>query len=132
MEAIVAQPVEDGQESKSPTAAVSEVLGESTKFLERVGLETPSHKNSRRGVSSRVEELEAELHIEKQGASQLRDQLEAQQQDLDALKKKAEESEAAREKSLEELGFLKDKIADTDALLRRLLNCNQGQVNPTP
>lgn len=132
MEAIMAQLVEDGQESKSPTVAISEVLGESTKFLERVGLETPSQKSSRRGVSSRVEELEAELHIEKQGASQLRDQLEAQQQDLDALKKKAEESEAARKKSLEEIGFLKDKIADTDALLRRLLNCNQGQVNPTP
>jgi hypothetical protein len=62
MEAMMEEPVQEGQEPMSPGRAVREVVGAST-FLEVVGLE-PKTK-SRGSVSSRLEALTAELERDK-------------------------------------------------------------------
>ena len=60
MEAIMAEPVQDGQEPKSATEAVSQVLQAST-FLQNVGLQSASKKSSRGGISLQVEEFRMHL-----------------------------------------------------------------------
>ena len=58
------------------------------------------------------------------------DQLHCQQDELEALKKKVEESEEAREKQTEEIGNLKKQAEETNALLRRLFTLNKDYVTP--
>ncbi|CAD6255275.1 unnamed protein product [Miscanthus lutarioriparius] len=76
-------------------------------------------------AAARVQELEVEVAAEKQGAAALRDQLHGQQDELEALKKKVEESEEAREKQTEEIGNLKKQLDETNALLRQLFTLNK-------
>jgi len=72
MEAIVAEPEHDGQHIKSSTDAVSEVLPQSSKFLYNVGIISSSKSSTRVGVSSKVQELQAQLEMEKQEKAELR------------------------------------------------------------
>ena len=88
MEALVAEPGVEGKESKTPTEAVAQVLA-SSKFLQNVGLVPATKKSCNGGDPTRVAELKAKLESEKQNSLAVRAQ-------LDALKKKVEESEEAR------------------------------------
>ena len=63
------------------------------------------------------QELEAEVQVEKQGAATL-------QEKFKVLLQKFVESEAARDKNLEEIEALKKHAEETDAILRRLFNVN--------
>jgi hypothetical protein len=76
MEAMVATPVEDGQQLSSPTEVVSIVLPRSSLFLRNVGLQSASKKSSTTLVSAKVQQLE--------------DQLETEWQEKDGLQKEVE------------------------------------------
>jgi len=86
MEVIVAE-LENGQNVKSSTDAVSEVLPQSSKFLQNVGIPSSSKSSTRVGVSSKVQELQAQLEMEKQEKAKL-------QLEMDSLKLLAQESES--------------------------------------
>jgi hypothetical protein len=57
MEAMVEAPVKDGQQLKSPTEVVSNVLPRSSLFLCNVALQSTSMKSSTTPVSAKVQEL---------------------------------------------------------------------------
>jgi hypothetical protein len=117
MEALVAEPGVEGKESKTPTEAVAQVLS-SSKFLYNIGLVHATKKSYNGGHPTRVAELEAELESEKQNSLEVRAQ-------LDALKKKVEESEEARAKELENINDLQKGADETNALLRHLFSLNK-------
>ena len=82
MEAIMAEPVEVGQEPKSPTKVLSQVLPRS-KFLQTAGIVATTVKRSGKAVvAARVQELELELEAEKQELAALKDKVEAQKDKL--------------------------------------------------
>jgi hypothetical protein len=114
MEALVAEPGVEGKESNTPTEAVAQVLS-SSKFLHNIGLVSATNKSYNGSDPTRVAELEAELESEKQNSL-------AQ---LDALKKKVEESEEGRAKELEKINDLQKGADETNALLRRLFSLNK-------
>ncbi|CAN6289597.1 unnamed protein product [Urochloa humidicola] len=123
MKAIVAEPTQEGQDPKTATEAVAQVLPRS-KFLQNVGLEAPAPKKSATtAVRARVQELEAEVQAERQGSAALRFQIEYNQ--LEALMSKYEETEAANQKQQQELETLKKQGEETNSLLRRLLSLNK-------
>jgi len=103
MEAIVAEPEHDGQHIKSSTDAVSEVLPQSSKFLYNVGIISSSKSSTRVGVSSKVQELQAQLEMEKQEKAELR-------LEMDSLKLQAQESESTMVKQSHEVDRLKDTL----------------------
>jgi hypothetical protein len=117
METKIAEPVEDGCEPKSVNDVVSKVLCEKTKknqFLQNVGIK-------RRGGGSSAasrHELEAQLVLEKQTSSDLRDLVNIQRQQLDEMVKKQQSTEEERAKHDEEM---KQRQVETDALLRCLM-----------
>lgn len=115
MEAIEAAPMQEGQQSLSSTEIVSKVLPKSSTFLQNVGLPTLK-PSSRSAVSSQVWELQAQLEAKeqefvqlKQESAQLKQEVASQAYEIDSLKKGQQE---------------------THALLRQLINFNQGQVTP--
>lgn len=115
MEAIEAAPMQEGQQSLSSTEIVSKVLPKSSTFLQNVGLPT-SKPSSRSAVGSQVRELQAQLEAKeqesaqlKQESAQLKQEVASQAHEIDSLKKGQQE---------------------THALLRQLINFNQGQVTP--
>lgn len=111
MEDIVANAAE-GNQVKTPTEAVAEVLT-SPKFLENVGIQSKTSKRrSKAADDARVQDLEAQLEVERQGAALVRNE-------LDELKQKVVESEEARAKDAEKWEKASEK---TNALLRRLLS----------
>jgi hypothetical protein len=57
MEEMVAAPVQDGQQPKSPTEVVSNVLLGSSVFLCNVDLQSASKKSSTTTVSAKVQQL---------------------------------------------------------------------------
>jgi hypothetical protein len=65
MEAMVGAPVEDGQQSKSPTEVVSNVLLTSSLFLRNVGLQSASKKSSTTLVSAKVQQLQDQIENER-------------------------------------------------------------------
>ncbi|WVZ83930.1 hypothetical protein U9M48_031024, partial [Paspalum notatum var. saurae] len=104
MEAIVAETGHEGQEPKSPTEVVSQVLPKSSTFLQNVGI-MPANKTRSGGTSSlQVQQLQAQLEAEKQESAGLR-------QELDTLKTSAQEAEA-------KIDSLQNKEDETNALLR--------------
>jgi len=110
MEDIMTHPAE-GQQPKNPAEAVAKVLT-STKFLENVSIQQKAIKRRKKSVDdARVQQLEAQLELEKQGAALVRDELEE-------LKKKVAESEEARAKDIEKW---EKGAEETNLLLRRLL-----------
>ena len=117
MEALVVEPGVEGKESKTPTEAVAQVLS-SSKILHNIGLVPATKKSCNGGDPTRVAELEAELESEKQNSLEVRAQ-------LDALKKKVEESEEARAKELEKINDLQKGVDETNALLRHLFSLNK-------
>ena len=109
MEAIEAEPMQEGQQSMSSIEIVSKVLPKSSTFLQNVGLPT-SKPSSRSAVSSQVWELQAQLEAKEQESAQLKQEVASQAHEIDSLKKEQQE---------------------THALLRQLiLHFNQGQVTP--
>ncbi|CAN6300521.1 unnamed protein product [Urochloa humidicola] len=136
MEAIIAEPADEGQVQKTPVEAVAQVLPSSS-FLQNVGLEQVAPKRSVKSTAAaRVEELQAEVEAEKQGSAVLRDELDSQQDELETLKKKVEESEEAREMQSEEIEKLKKQAEEnkkhseeTNALLRRLFSLNKVVIS---
>ncbi|CAN6166218.1 unnamed protein product [Urochloa humidicola] len=124
MEAIVAEPTEEGEEPKTAVDAVLEVLP-SSKFLQNVGLETSApKKNATTAVHARVHELEAEVEAERQKSATLTSQIEYQQNQLEVLTSKIEETEVTKQKQQEEIDILKKQGEETNSLLRRLLRLN--------
>jgi hypothetical protein len=57
MEEMVAAPAQDGQQPKSPTEVVSNVLLGSSVFLCNVDLQSASKKSSTTTVSAKVQQL---------------------------------------------------------------------------
>jgi hypothetical protein len=72
----VVAPVEDGQQLKSPTEVVSNVLPRSSLFLCNVGLKSASKKSSTSLVSVKVQQLQDQLEIERQEKGGLREGVE--------------------------------------------------------
>ncbi|TVU17520.1 hypothetical protein EJB05_33560, partial [Eragrostis curvula] len=102
----------------SPNEIFSEVLPRS-KFLQTAGIVAAAPKrNGKAAVSSRVQELESELEVEKRGAEALRDQLDAQQLEMGDLKKRVQDSDA-------QIEALKQQAAETNIILRKLLMLNK-------
>ncbi|TVU04268.1 hypothetical protein EJB05_50162, partial [Eragrostis curvula] len=99
MEAILAEPVEEGQVPKTPAEAITQVLP-STKFLQKIGQDPASTKRSAKSAA-RVRELEAEVEATKQGAAALKDKIEE-------LEKKVADSEEGRENQLGEIEELRN------------------------
>jgi hypothetical protein len=64
MEAMVVAPVEDGQQLKSPTEVVSNVLPRSSLFLHNVGFQSAYKKSSTMLVSTTVQQLQDQLETE--------------------------------------------------------------------
>ncbi|KAG2564647.1 hypothetical protein PVAP13_7NG087345 [Panicum virgatum] len=122
IEVIVDEPEHDGQHVKSSTNAVSEVLPQSSKFLQNVGIPSSSKSSTRVGVSSKVQELQAQLEMEKQEKAKL-------QLEMDTIKSQAQQSEAAMTKQSEEIESLKKTVQDCSGILRQMITF-QGQVPP--
>jgi len=116
--------VGDGEESIDVTDVVSEVLVKKTKknrFLVNVGMKSlPDADN----VESQ-RELEAELVVERQTTNDLRQIVRTQQQQMDEMVKRFQESEATRARQEEEL---KKKQAETDALIKGLMSMIPGSL----
>ncbi|WVZ90597.1 hypothetical protein U9M48_036882, partial [Paspalum notatum var. saurae] len=115
MESILDEPVDEGQLPKSAADIVAQVVPTGRKFLKNVGMNL-SYKKSN---CSQVKELQAELQIERQEKTELRQQ-------LDDLKM---QSEAARAKQAEEIEALKRNSLENNSLLRQLLQFSQGHSN---
>ena len=97
--------MQEGQQLMSSIEIVAKVVPQSSTFLQNVGLST-SKPSSRSAVSSQVWELQAQLEAKEQESAQLKL---AKHMGNDSLKKGQQE---------------------TNALLRQLINFNQGQVTP--
>uniref|UniRef100_J3LR70 Uncharacterized protein n=1 Tax=Oryza brachyantha TaxID=4533 RepID=J3LR70_ORYBR len=111
-------PLDDGEESKDVTDAVFEVLGQKNKkngFLANVGMKTFLRADN----AESQRELQAELVAEQQTSNDLRELVKTQQQQMDEMMKKFQESETARARQDEEL---KNKQAETDALIKGLMS----------
>ncbi|KAM3354279.1 hypothetical protein ACQJBY_025131 [Aegilops geniculata] len=116
MEKMKDAPVPEGEEPKSAAEIVEEVLKMEVKqstFLRNVGLQS-SRNNSGKAtaaVASHVRDLEQKLE-----RSEL--QAEVMQEELAAIKMKAQEAEAARDKELE---LLRKKSQEQDEKLAHLM-----------
>ena len=105
-------PVPEGEEPKSAVESVEQVLKTEVKqstFLRNVGLEQKSSRNGK--VAAHVRDLEQKLE-----RSEL--QAELVQEELAAIKMKAEESVAARDKELE---LLRKKSQEQEEKLAHLM-----------
>ena len=122
MEAIVTEPPQGGQVAKTPTQAVAQVLPTS-KFLQNIGIESTTTKRCAKTaeVAKRVQELESELVAEKEGAAEVRVQ-------MDDLKNQVEERDA-RKKVEEETARLKNKISEMHGFFRSFFASNSAPSN---
>ncbi|XP_066351966.1 uncharacterized protein [Miscanthus floridulus] len=70
MEAYVAQPIEEGQDLKTPIQAIAHVMPKST-FLHSVGMQSAAIKRNAKAaaMNDRVNELESELQAKKMGSA---------------------------------------------------------------
>jgi hypothetical protein len=75
MEAMVAAPVKDEQQPKSPTEVVSNVLPGSSLFLRNVSLQSTSKKSTTTMVSATIQQLQDELETERQEKDGLREEV---------------------------------------------------------
>jgi hypothetical protein len=102
------------------TDVVSEALVQKTKkntFLANVGLRSnATHVSAER-------DLEEELVVEKQTSSDLREIVKAQQEKMEEMMKKFQESEVAKAKQEEES---KKRQANIDALIKTLMSMVPG------
>jgi predicted nuclease with TOPRIM domain len=117
MEATVEALAEDGQQPKSPTVVVSNVIPGSSLFLCNVGLQSTSKKKSTTMVSANVQQLQDQLEIESQEKDELREEVET-------LKVQAHASQ-------KNIDNMKRSMEENNSLLRQLLSFNQGQMPPS-
>ena len=108
-------PVPEGEEPKSAVEIVDEVLKTEVKqstFLTNVGLQPSTNKSGKASaaVAAHVRDLEQKLE-------RLELQAEVMQEELAAIKMKAEEAEAARDKELE---LLRKKSQEQEEKLAHL------------
>lgn len=73
MEAIVAEAPKDGQQPRTPTQAIAQVLQKFI-FLQNVGIRDAALKRNAKAatMNARVQELQNELHAEKERSVELR------------------------------------------------------------
>jgi cell division protein FtsL len=76
MEAMVAAPVENGQQLKSPIEVVSNMLLGSSLFLCNVGLQSAFKKSSTFMVFTKVQQLHNQLETERQEKDGLQEEVE--------------------------------------------------------
>jgi peptidoglycan hydrolase CwlO-like protein len=114
---LAAAPVEDGQQPKSPTKVVSNVLLRSSLFLCNIGLQFASKKSSTTLVSIKVQ--------------QLQDQLETERQEKDGLREEVETLQAQAHASQEIIDNMKRSMEENNSLLHQLLSFNRSQVPPS-
>jgi hypothetical protein len=117
MEAIMAPPVKDGQQPKSPTKVVSNVLPSSSLFLRNVGLQSTSKKSSTAIVSQKVQ--------------QFQDQLEIERQEKDGFREEVETLKVQAQASQKTINNMKRSMEENNNLLHQLLSFNQGQMPPS-
>jgi hypothetical protein len=117
MEEMVAAPFKDGQQPKSPTEVVSNVLPSSCLFLRNVGLQSTSKKSSTTMVSAKVQ--------------QHQDQLEIERQEKDGLREEVETLKVQAQASQDTIGNMKRSMKENNSLLLQLLNFNRGQMSPS-
>jgi len=125
MEAILTRPVQEGEQEKTCTEIVSQVLSKSSTFLRNVGLQQTAAPKS---VSPHMQELRAQLEAEKEESAGLR-------QKLQRLEAHAEESEAKSQKQAEQIDkqaeqihILKKASVDTQNLVRQMIAFGQSQA----
>uniref|UniRef100_A0A8I6Z9K5 Uncharacterized protein n=1 Tax=Hordeum vulgare subsp. vulgare TaxID=112509 RepID=A0A8I6Z9K5_HORVV len=109
-------PIPEGEEQKSDVEIVEEVLKTEVKqstFLRNVGLKSSSYNSGKATavVAAHVRDLEQKLE-----RSELQD--EVMQEEMAAIKMKAEEYEAARDKELE---LLRKKSQEQEEMLAHLM-----------
>ena len=127
MERMRDAPVQEGEQPKSATAVVAEVLTKecpSNTFLMNVGLQSSSSRNKIRSdpaVAAEVTDLKGKLERSEQ-------QGEAMREELEALKKKSKEAEAAQATRDKEYDLLRKKSEETDAKLARLMAMVTGGI----
>ena len=108
MEQQLAAPPEEGEEPKSATEVLADVLDDSTKknmFLQNVGIKTGRMK-------SNVQNVQAQLEVEKKANVELRAK-------LDDLERRSQEKEQARLRDMEEMH---NKQASLEAKLQLILD----------
>jgi hypothetical protein len=116
MENMKDAPVPEGEEPKSAVEIVDEVLKTEVKqstFLTNVGLQPSTNKSGKASaaVAAHVRDLEQKLERSELQAELMKDE-------VAAIKMKAEEAEAARDKELE---LLRKKAQEQDEKLAHLM-----------
>ena len=126
MEALMGEPDEECHTPKSSAEAVSKVLSQnsatSIKFLKNVGLEYSTSKKRTNQQLFDQQLLQEQLDAERQGSAAL-------QEELESMKKQAQESQELLAKQQAEMEAVKKKQEETDAILQHLINL--AQVNPS-
>jgi hypothetical protein len=117
MEEMMNAVVPEGEEPKSATSVVAQVLTNGSTFLMNAGLKSTGNKvSSNAAVAEQVTDLQGKLaRSEQQG--------EAMREELALLKKKTEEDKAARDL---EVSLLKKKAEETDARFAHLMSLLSG------
>ena len=92
MEAILDEPIEEGQVPKTPVEVITQVLP-STKFLKNADVQPPAATRAKTvAAAERVEYLEAKLAVEEQESASLKEKIagleeaKEKQQDMPELK----------------------------------------------
>ncbi|CAM0954419.1 unnamed protein product [Alopecurus aequalis] len=115
--------VPDGEAPKSAVAVVAEVLTAKSKFLKNVGLQpTSSNKSSKSNaaISAHVLDLEEKLEKSQQQAEEMREE-------MDAMKKKAEEAEAVQAECDKSYQLLLKRTEVNDARYMQMMALLQGK-----
>ncbi|KAE8798237.1 hypothetical protein D1007_26531 [Hordeum vulgare] len=128
MEEKMTAPVQEGEERKSSVSVVAEVLTKhrpSSKFLKNVGLQpnsTGKSSKSNAAVNARVLDLQEKLEMSRQRSEVMREE-------MDAMKRKAAEAEAAQAERDKSYELLLKKAEENDvkyAQLMALLGAKTG------
>uniref|UniRef100_A0A8I6Y363 Uncharacterized protein n=1 Tax=Hordeum vulgare subsp. vulgare TaxID=112509 RepID=A0A8I6Y363_HORVV len=120
MEEKMTAPVQEGEERKSFVLVVVEVLTKhrpSSKFLKNVGLQpnsTDKFSKSNAAVNARVLDLQEQLEMSRQRSEVMREE-------MDAMKRKAAEAEAAQAKRDKSNELLLKKAEENDAKYAQLM-----------
>uniref|UniRef100_A0A8I6XBC2 Uncharacterized protein n=1 Tax=Hordeum vulgare subsp. vulgare TaxID=112509 RepID=A0A8I6XBC2_HORVV len=120
MEEKMTAPVQEGEERKSSVSVVAEVLtkhGPSSKFLKNVGLQPNSTNKSNKSnaaINARVLDLQEQLEM-------LRQRSEVMREEMDAMKRKAAEVEAAQAERDKSYELLLNKVEENDAKYAQLM-----------
>jgi hypothetical protein len=127
MEAELALPVLEGQEPKSAVEVVAKVLTKecpSSTFLKNVGLQSGSKtkfSKSNAEVSAQVVDLEEKLQKSQQQTEEMREE-------MAAIKKKAQEAEAAQAQRDKEYQLLLKRTEENDARVAHMLSLLGGKI----